>query len=129
VQEQVNFGGQLGSLRSVRRQVYEAVKRYREQHQQRPTLFSGPILEQLPPIMDMLRQYPLKEAARASLRRQMRLGMPDEQLIEMVMTMHAEERLCTITEETTEAPEPQIVCSLGLVPPESGAAAEGTADD
>jgi hypothetical protein len=37
----------------------------------------------------------------------------------MVMTMHNEERLCTITEETTEAPEPQIVCSLGLVPPQT----------
>jgi hypothetical protein len=69
----------------------------------------------------MLRQYPLKEAARGSLRRQMRLGMPDEKLVEMVITMYDEERLCTITEETTEAPEPQIVCSLGLVPPQAGA--------
>lgn len=128
VQEQATFGGQLGSLRSVRRQVYELVKRYREQHQQRPTLFSGPILEQLPPLLDMLHRYPLKEAARTSLRRQMRLGMPDEHLIEMLLQLQHDERLCTITEEMIETPDPQIVCSLGLVPPGTVIPAQGETD-
>jgi superfamily II DNA or RNA helicase len=120
VQEQVSFGGQLGSLRSVRRQVYERLKRVREQHQQRPTLFSASLLEQLAPVVDMVRRYPLKEAARSSLRRQIQLGIPDEHLVEMVQTMYTEDRLCIITEETNTEPEPQIVCSLGMVLPESG---------
>lgn len=114
VQEQVHFDGQLGSLRSIRRQVYERVKRYREQHQRQPTLFSAPLLDHLPPILDMLRRYPLKDAARTTLRRQIRLGIQDDALIEMVITMFNEERLCTIIEENTEAPEPHIVCSMGL---------------
>ncbi len=128
--EQGTFGGQLGTLRSVRRQVYETLKRYREQHLQHPTLFSGPILEQLPPIMDLLLKYPLKDAARTSLRRQMQLRILDEQLIEMVLTMHAEDRLCVITEDAEQTTlEPQIVCSLGLVPPGAGAVAQGVNDD
>lgn len=47
LQEQSTFGGQLGSLRSTRRQVYEWVKRGLEHHHRYPTLFSRPYLDHL----------------------------------------------------------------------------------
>lgn len=113
VQEQVTPGGQLGSLRSTRRKVYERLKRYRESLQQNPTLFSGELLNRLETAFDALYRYPLRGSARDSLGRQMRLGITDEGLAEMVIRLHEEERLCNMTEEV-EQPEPQIVCSLGL---------------
>jgi hypothetical protein len=113
VNEQATFGGQLGSLRSTRRKVYERLKRYREHLQARPTLFTGETLRQLAPAFDALIRFPLKESARDSLGRQLRLGMTDEELAEMVIWLYEENRLSVVQEEA-ERPEPQIVCSLGL---------------
>lgn len=119
VQEQVNFDGQMGTLRSVRRQVYERLKRYRAQQQRRPDLFTAQLLEQIEPVMETLRRFPLKDATRSSLRRQISLNISDEQLADRVVELHRDENLCTITEESNETPEPQIVCSLGLLPAEA----------
>lgn len=113
VQEQTTWGGQLGSLRSTRRKVYERLKLYRERLMQRPDLFTSELLAQLDPVMNAIMRYPLKEAARESLGRQLRLNMPDSQLAEMVIRLHGEERLVTPVEER-EQPEPHVVCSLGL---------------
>jgi hypothetical protein len=116
LQEQGTFSGQLGSLRSTRRQVYERLKRCRETHQRRPTLFSEPFLEGLPPTLDVLLRFPLKEAARTSLTRQLRLGINDDGLAELVMRMYVEDRLVTVTDTEDETPpDPQIVCSMGLL--------------
>jgi superfamily II DNA or RNA helicase len=113
IQEQVSPGGQLGSLRSTRRKVYERLKRYRELLQHNPTLFSDDILKRLEPAFSALFRFPLTESTKESLGRQMRLGITDEGLADLVIRLHEESRLSVIT-ETTEEPEPQIVCSLGL---------------
>jgi superfamily II DNA or RNA helicase len=117
LQEQGTFSGQLGSLRSTRRQVYERLKRCREAHQRRPTLFSQPFLDGLPPTLDALLRYPLKDTARTALTRQLRLGIGDDGLADMVMRMYVEDRLITVTDTDDETPpDPQIVCSMGLLP-------------
>jgi hypothetical protein len=113
VQEQVTPGGQLGSLRSIRRKVYERLKPFRERLQQQPTLFSGDLLKWLSPALDTLYRFPLRESARDALARQIRLGIADEGLAEMVVRFHEDDRLCHVTEEIPQ-PEPHIVCSLGL---------------
>ena len=120
VQEQVTLGGQLGSLRSTRRKVYERLKRYREVHRDNPTLFSDQSLKRLAPAFNALYRFPLKEAARDALGRQIRLRITDEELAEMVVRLYEDERLCNVTEEI-EQPEPQILCSLGLKREEKGA--------
>jgi superfamily II DNA or RNA helicase len=112
-QEQVTLGGQLGSMRSTRRKVYEHLKRFRELHQAHPNLFTADLLQRLDPAYNAIYRSPLKEYARDSLGRQIKLGITDEELAEMVIRMHEEDRLCTVTEEAA-LPEPQIVCSMGL---------------
>jgi superfamily II DNA or RNA helicase len=113
VQEQIQLGGQLGSLRSIRRKVYERLRRYRDHLRQNPTLFSADLLQRLETVMDAIFRFPLKESARETLGRQLRLGITDENLADLVIRLHQEDRLCQPTEET-EPSEPQIICSLGL---------------
>ncbi|GIV11170.1 MAG: hypothetical protein KatS3mg020_0661 [Fimbriimonadales bacterium] len=114
--EQEAFGGQLGSLRSVRRKLYERLKQYRDRLQQQPTLLTNETMEQLDYILHLIWQYPLKESARDSISRQMRLGITDEALLELVWQRANNNTLVQIIqEEDSESAEPQIVCSMGLV--------------
>ncbi|GIV08351.1 MAG: hypothetical protein KatS3mg019_0442 [Fimbriimonadales bacterium] len=114
--EQEALGGQLGSLRSVRRKLYERLKQYRDRLQQQPTLLTNETMEQLDYILHLIWQYPLKESARDSISRQMRLGITDEALLELVWQRANNNTLVQIIqEEDSEPAEPQIVCSMGLV--------------
>jgi hypothetical protein len=108
VGELSNLGGQLGSLRSTRRKVYERLKNYREALRQ-----TGHDTPDLDRAFDALFRFPLTERARKALRRQLRLGITDPGLAEMAVNLYAGERLVRITEER-QTPEPVIVCSMGL---------------
>ncbi|GIV55241.1 MAG: hypothetical protein KatS3mg040_0009 [Candidatus Kapaibacterium sp.] len=45
----------------------------------------------------------------------MRLGITDEALLDLVVQYAANENLCDVTTEDTQAPvEPRIICSMGL---------------
>jgi hypothetical protein len=72
----------------------------------------------LPPTLDALRQFPLKDTARTALTQQLRLGVSDDHLAELVMRMYIEDRLVVVSESAdadASPPDPQIVCSMGLV--------------
>lgn len=114
--EQKAQGGQLGSPRSVRQKLYERLKQYRDKLQVQPTLFNREKVEQLDRLLHLIWQHPLKEPARDAISRQMRLGINDEALLELVVSRAENNNLCETTEETTpDRAEPQIVCSMGLV--------------
>jgi len=109
VGELSNLSGQLGSLRSTRRKVYERLKAYREAFRQ-----TGQDTSDLDRAFDALFRFPLTERARRALGRQLRLGITGPGLAEMVVNLYADERLVRVTEESP-TPEPVIVCSMGLV--------------
>ncbi len=111
VGEASNLGGQLGSLRSIRRKVFERLKAYRER-----LVSSGQMPSpDLEAAFDALFRSPLMESARDALGRQIRLGITDEGLAGMVIDRYLDGRLVRVIEER-EAPEPVIVCSMGLRP-------------
>ncbi len=58
-------------------------------------------------------RYPLRPVAKDILNRQLRLGISNEILAEVVIELWNDGRLC-IVEEEHEMQEPKIVCSLGL---------------
>jgi hypothetical protein len=62
---------------------------------------------------DDIYDAPLTEVARDLLNRELRTGIMDEKLIELVLSLHDEDRLCVPKEDTRPA-EPQIICSLGI---------------
>jgi len=105
------IGGQLGNPSSARFRVYERLKNFVEQN--KGTLF---VTQELLRAIDDLYHYPLREVAKDTLNRQLRSGIQDQQLAELVVNLRAEERLSQVDEEVEEQ-EPKIICSLGLLKP------------
>jgi len=56
----------------------------------------------------------LREYARESLIRQLKMGVSDEVLANLVVTLREEGKLSIISEAETKYKAPQIICSMGL---------------
>lgn len=107
-EEEKSTGGQLGRPSGARFRTYERLKRYAEAV--KGTLFET---EELIKTIDDIYRYPLKQSATDTLNRQLRSGISDEALAQLVIALRDEGRLCQIHEEE-EANEPKIICSMGL---------------
>ena len=107
--EEKRVGGQLGRPAGARFRTYERLKSHAEQVE--GTLFDT---EPLRRAIDDIYRYPLRQAALDTLNRQLRSGVSDEALAELVITLRDEDRLCIVHGED-ERQEPSIVCSLGLI--------------
>ena len=104
-----NIGGQLGRPSSARYRAYNRLKEYAEGI--KGQLFDSEDLRQA--INDIYR-YPLRQAAVDTLNRQMRSGIDDPGLADLVIQMRDEDRLCIMEQDDTETQEPRIICSMGL---------------
>jgi hypothetical protein len=58
-------------------------------------------------------RYPLRQSAVDTLNRQLRAGISDQNLAELVIALREDDRLC-IVQDDDHREEPQILCSLGL---------------
>ena len=109
--EERQVGGQLGRPSGARFRTYERLKNYAEHV--KDTLFDT---EPLRRAIDDIYRYPLRQSAVDTLNRQLRSGVSDEALAELVVALRDEDRLCVIHEED-ERQEPRIICSMGLIEP------------
>jgi len=109
VAEEKAIGGQLGRPSGARYRTYERLKRYAEEV--KGTLFDSPALHK---AIDEIYRHPLRQTSTDTLNRQLRSGISDQSLAELVMALREEDRLCLVHEEG-ETHEPRIICSLGLV--------------
>lgn len=108
VEEEKTVGGQLGRPSGARFRTYERLKRYAEE--MKGTLFES---QELHKAIDDLYRNPLRPSAVDTLNRQLRSGISDESLAQLVIALRDEGRLCTIHEEE-QTQEPRIICSMGL---------------
>ncbi|HLO86174.1 MAG TPA: helicase-related protein [Nostocaceae cyanobacterium] len=107
-EDEKNAGGQLGRPSGARFRTYERLKSYAQE--MKGTLF---VTEELLKAIDEIYRYPLRQSAIDTLNRQLRSGISNQQLAELVVALRMDDRLCIVSEEA-EKREPQIICSLGL---------------
>lgn len=93
--EEKQVGGQLGRPSGARFRTYERLKRHAEKV--KGTLFDLPDLGKA--IEEIIYRYPLRQSAIDTLNRQMKAGIDDGKLAELVMALREEDRLCLIHDE------------------------------
>ena len=108
VSEGRTVGGQLGRPSGARFRTYERLKDYASEVE--GTLLNTPQLKQ---VIEAIYRYPLRQAATDALNRQLRSGISNEDLADLVIDLWKDGKLC-IVEEKQQTREPQIICSLGL---------------
>ncbi len=108
VDTEKSVGGQLGRPSGARFRTYERLKSYADDIKN--TLFASP--ELLKAIEDIYK-YPLLQSTTDTLNRQLKSGVTDQALAELVVSLRQDARLCRVTEDI-ESTEPQVICSLGL---------------
>jgi hypothetical protein len=106
--EEKQVGGQLGRPSGARFRTYERLQAYAAN--MRGTLFETPELLR---ALEEIYRFPLYEAARDTLNRQLKAGISDPDLASLVLALRREGRLCSVQEGVVRQ-EPQIICSLGL---------------
>lgn len=119
VETEKSVGGQLGRPSGARFRAYERLKAYADAV--KGTLFATP--ELLKAIEDIYK-FPLLQSATDTLNRQLKSGVSDHALAELVVSLRADARLCRVADEA-DSSEPHVICSLGL---RSAPAASAAAD-
>ena len=107
VREEKRVGGQLGRPSGARFRTYTRLKAYADAI--KGQLFD---VDSLHKAIDDIYRYPLRPSAVDTLNRQLRSGVSDDQLAEIVMSLREEDRLCLTGAAAAESQEPQIICSL-----------------
>jgi SNF2 family DNA or RNA helicase len=106
-------GGQLGRPSGARFRTYERLKNFAAT--QRGTLFEAEYEARgLYKAVDEIYRYPLRQTAVDTLNRQMKAGITDDGLAELVIGLREDDRLCIISDGESDFQEPRIICSLGL---------------
>ena len=116
VSEEKHVGGQLGRPSGARYRTYTRLKLYADVI--KGQLFDLPELHR---ALDDIYRYPLRSDAIDSLNRQMRSGIDDGQLAELVIALRNENRLSYMEDQAELVQEPRIICSLGLFDSEDDA--------
>src|SRR5207249_4639086 len=108
VAEEKAVGGQLGRPSGARFKTYERLKGYAESV--KGSLFDMP---ELAKVVEEIYRYPLRQSAIDTLNRQLRSGISNDKLADLVIALHDEDRLCQHGDHD-EVQEPRLICSMGL---------------
>ncbi|NLD92188.1 MAG: DEAD/DEAH box helicase family protein [Fibrobacter sp.] len=107
--EDTTSGGALGKKTSVKYRVYMRLDRFCKEND--GTLW---VTVELKKAIDDIYKHPLKEFARDSIGRQLKAGISDEALANLVVSLRDDDKLCITEDDQTESKQPQIICSMGM---------------
>jgi hypothetical protein len=115
LEEEKSWGGALGRPSGARFKTYERLKRYRESIGDKRDLFiTDSHVREIDRALEEIYRYPLYQTATDTLNRQLKAGIDDHKLAELVLTLREDGRLCVIDEQEDQC-EPKLICSMGLV--------------
>jgi superfamily II DNA or RNA helicase len=106
---EAKVGGQLGKKTGARYRAYNRLDGYAKRHE--GTLW---ITEELKRAIQDIYDYPMREFARETINRQLKTGISDEELANLIVSIREDGKLSLISDEDTKNKEPQIICSMGL---------------
>ena len=106
---EAKVGGQLGKKSGARYRTYNRLEGYAKRNE--GTLW---ITEELKRAIQDIYDHPMREFARETINRQLKTGISDEELAQLVVSLREDGRLSLINEEDNKSNEPQIICSMGL---------------
>jgi superfamily II DNA or RNA helicase len=107
--EEFKNGGALGKKSSVKYRVYMRLDRYCKENE--GTLW---VTEELKKAVDDIYKYPLKEYGRDTLSRQLKAGISDDALSDLVVSLRDDDKLCITDAQDETEKQLQIICSMGL---------------
>ncbi|MEY3401588.1 MAG: hypothetical protein RLZZ86_1203, partial [Cyanobacteriota bacterium] len=112
LEQQKTTGGQLGSPKSARYRTYYKLDAYIKRTET-PLFALGEDWQNLKKAVEEIYLYPLKETTVIKINRQLKSGITDEQLANMIISLRDNNSLCIIHPEDIPQ-EARIICSLGL---------------
>jgi len=104
------IGGQLGRKNGARYRAYMRLYRYIEEY--KDTLF---VTEELKRSIEDVYRYPLRVYARETINRQLKIGISDSTLAEIIVSLRDEGKLSLKNADEIKYKEPKIICSMGIV--------------
>ncbi|CAD6557077.1 helicase-related protein [Paraburkholderia metrosideri] len=114
-EEEKTFGGALGRPSGARFKTFERIKRFRESQGEKRDLFiTDDYVKRIDRVLEEIYRYPLYQSATDTLNRQLKAGIGDHTLIEMVFALREDGRFCMIDDQEQQR-EPKLICSMGLV--------------
>jgi hypothetical protein len=114
ISEEKTSGGALGRPSGARFKTYERLKRYRDKlGNTRDLLITDDHVRRMERALEDIYQFPLHKTATDTLNRQIKAGIDDSQLAELVLCLREDGRLCVVNEQETNR-EAMLICSMGL---------------
>lgn len=104
--------GTLGKRTSAKYRVFHRLSEFIKKRE--GELFAPP--EDLKKAVDAVWRFPLREYARETLNRELRAGIKDDALAELVLSLWEQQKLVIDGIDTdADSSQPQILCSLGIL--------------
>lgn len=109
-QQKNSVGGQLGKQNGARYRVYHRLKAFMDDPNNGLWVSDG-----LKKAFDDIYRYPLRDYAKEAIGRQLRTGIDDFELIELVESLRENHALSLINEDyANRTTEPKILCTMGI---------------
>jgi len=113
-EEEKSFGGALGRPSGARFKTFERLKRFRENAGDKRDLFiTDDYVRRIDRVLEEIYRYPLYQSATDTLNRQLKAGIGDHALLDLIFSLREDGRLCLIEDEERQR-EPRLICSMGL---------------
>lgn len=115
IQEERTSHGALGRPSGARFKTYDRLKRLLEQQgPDRDLFFTDHLVRDIEKAMADIYEYPLFQSAIDALNRQLKAGIIDRDLAEMVIALRGDGRLSMIQDRDEAHADMRIICSMGL---------------